>query len=179
MKLLIAIALAAAPSALAMAPYVPEVESSLTFTVGTKTNAEGQGGNGDLYVKLWSGATPIPLSPTVSVPAYTGTCDTTYRDDGWTGPSGWLNLDEIDVQTKGITSSQSLGPLDPTLPLTHIELYYNQNDAVQVAGVTIQVGDTSYGLPASWSLENWPSGDGWLETNQSCVWWVKIDMELA
>ena len=75
------------------------------------------------------------------------------------------------------TSSQSLGPLDPTLPLTHIELYYNQNDAVQVAGVTIQVGDTSYGLPASWSLENHPNGDGWLETDQSCVWWTKIYME--
>ena len=70
-------------------------------------------------------------------------------------------------------------PVDPTLPLTHIELYYDWTDAVQVAGITIQVGDTSYGLPASWSLENHPSGDGWLETDQSCVWWVKIDMELA
>jgi len=186
MKFLLAIALAAAPSALAMAPYVPEVESSLTFTVGTKTNAEGISGNGKLYVKLFSGATPIPLSPTVSVPAFTGNpgdqCSDTEKDaifDNWSGESGWLNLDEIDVQTKGLTSSQSLGFLDPTMPLTHIELYYDWTDAVQVAGVTIQVGDTSYGLPASWSNEGWPNGDGWLETDQSCVWWVKIDMELA
>ena len=40
---------------------------------------------------------------------------------------------------------------------------------MQVSDVSIQVGDTSYGLPASWSNENWPSGDGWLETNESCV----------
>jgi len=188
MKLLIALALAAAPSALALAPYaidndpVTKVESSLTFTVGTRVFADGRGGNGDLYVKLLSGDTPIPLSPTVSVPPYTGLCSVTDQDaifDNWSGDSGWLKLDDINVETKGITSSQSLGPLDPTLPLTHIELYYNQNDAVQVAGVTIQVGDTSYGLPASWSNEGWPNGDGWLETDQSCVWWVKIDMELA
>ena len=118
------------------------------------------------------------------MPPFTGNpgdqCSDAEKDaifDNWSGDSGWLKLDDINVETKGITSSQSLGPLDPTLPLTHIELYYNQNDAVQVAGVTIQVGDTSYGLPASWSNENHPNGDGWLETDQSCVWWTKIDME--
>ena len=118
------------------------------------------------------------------MPPFTGNpgdqCSDTEKDaifDNWSGASGWLKLDDINVETKGITSSQSLGPLDPTLPLTHIELYYNENDAVQVAGVTIQVGDTSYGLPASWSNENYPNGDGWLETDQSCVWWTKIDME--
>ena len=120
------------------------------------------------------------------MPPFTGNpgdqCSDTEKDaifDNWSGESGWLNLDEIDIQTKGLTSSQSLGSLDPTLPLTHIEFYYNHPNAVQVAGVTIQVGDTSYGLPASWSNEGWPNGDGWLETDQSCVWWVKIDMELA
>ena len=25
--------------------------------------------------------------------------------------------------------------------------------------------------------ENYPNGDGWLETDQSCVWWTKIYME--
>ena len=160
--------------------YATEVESSLTFTVGTSSYAAGT--NGHLYVKLLSGTTPIPMSSTVSAPAYSGPCSVTDQDsilDDWSGDSGWLKLDNIDVQTKGLTSSQSLGSLDPTLPLTHIEFYYNHPNAVQVAGVTIQVGDTSYGLPASWSNENWPSGDGWLETDQSCVWWVKIDMELA
>jgi hypothetical protein len=161
---------------------VRKVESSLTLTVGAYDFAESN--TKHLYVKLWSGTTPIPLLSPTSVPAYTGACDTTYRDDDWSGPSGWLKLDAIDVSTKGTTSSQSLGTIDPTLPLTHIELYNAENDAVQVAGVTIQVGDTYYWLRADWSnaffdLNNAPyaNGDGWLETDQSCVWWTKIYME--
>ena len=38
------------------------------------------------------------------------------------------------------------------------------------------MGDTDYKLPAGWSNENYPSGDGWLETDSSCVWWMEIDM---
>ena len=109
------------------------------------------------------------------MPAYTGACDTTYRDDAWSGPNGWLKLDDIVVGTIGATSSQSLGLLDPTLELTHIELYYTENNAMQLGELSIQVGETHYELPAGWSNENHPSGDGWLETDQSCVWWVKIE----
>ena len=123
--------------------------------------------------------TCVPASATVSVPTYSGSCSTTYRDNDWSGGNGWLKLDDIGVSTKGTTSSQSLGSLDPLLPLTHIELYYTEDNAVQVGDVRIEVGDTLYGLPAGWSNANHPSGDGWLETDQSCVWWVKIDMELA
>ena len=90
-----------------------------------------------------------PSSPTVSVPSYSGSCSTAYRDNDWSGTSGWLKLDDIDVSTTGATSSQSLGSLDPTLPLTHIELYYTEDNALQVGDLSIQVGDTSYGLPAS------------------------------
>ena len=127
--------------------------------------------------------TCVPASATVSVPTYSGSCSTAYRDNDWSGTSGWLKLDDIDVSTIGATFSQSLGSLDPTLPLTHIELYNAENDAVQVAGVTIQVGDTYYWLRADWSnaffdLNNAPyaNGDGWLETDQSCVWWMEIEL---
>jgi hypothetical protein len=165
------------PATVPCTPAVP-VEGSLTFTVGTYGNAQGI--NGHLYVKLWSGTTPIPMSSTVSVSAiYPGSCSTNNQDDildNWSGGSGWLKLDNIDVSTTGATSSQSLGSLDPTLPLTHIELYYTENNALQVGDLSIQVGDTSYGLPAGWSNANHPSGDGWLETDQSCVWWMKIEM---
>ena len=156
----------------AYATETAKVEGSLTFTVGGMTYAEGI--NGHLYVKLWSGTSPIPLSPTVSVPTYTGSCSTAYRDDDWSGPSGWLKLDAIDVSTKGLTSSQSLGSLDPTLPLTHIEFYYNENNGLGVQDVSIQVGDAYYGVPEDWTLVN--GGNGWLETDQRCVWWMEIEM---
>ena len=156
----------------AYATETAKVEGSLTFTVGGMTYAEGI--NGHLYVKLWSGTSPIPLSPTVSVPTYTGSCSTAYRDDDWSGPSGWLKLDAIDVSTKGLTSSQSLGSLDPTLPLTHIEFYYNENNGLGVQDVSIQVGDAYYGVPEDWTLVN--GGNGWLETDQRCVWWIEIEI---
>jgi len=117
-----------------------------------------------------------PSSPTVSVPTYSGSCSTAYRDNDWSGTSGWLKLDAIDASTKGTTSSQSLGFLDPRLPLTHIELYYNNDNGLGIHDVSIQVGDTSYGVLAGWSDAASIGGDGWLETDQSCVWWMKIEM---
>ena len=86
--------------------YATEVESSLTFTVGTSSYAAGT--NGHLYVKLLSGTTPIPMSSTVSAPAYSGPCSVTDQDsilDDWSGDSGWLKLDDIDVSARGITCS--------------------------------------------------------------------------
>ena len=47
---------------------------------------------------------------------------------------------------------------------------------MQLGELSIQVGDTDYKLPAGWSNENHPNGDGWLETDSSCVWWMEIDM---
>ena len=154
--------------------YATEVESSLTFTVGTSSYAAGT--NGHLYVKLLSGTTPIPMSSTVSAPAYSGPCSVTDQDsilDDWSGDSGWLKLDDIDVSARGITSSQSLGSLDPTLPLTHIEFYSTSADGMRIGDVIIQVGDTSYGLPAGWnSYANYAL----LETDSCPDWWMEIEM---
>ena len=140
------------PATVPCTPAVP-VESSLTFTVGSFPPASGI--NGNLYVKLWSGTTPIPMSSTVSVSAiYPGSCDTNdYQDDildNWSGGSGWLKLDNIDVSTKGLTSSQSLGSLDSTLPLTQIEFYYTSANGLRIGDVSIQVGGTQYKLLAGW-----------------------------
>ena len=154
--------------------YATEVESSLTFTVGTSSYAAGT--NGHLYVKLLSGTTPIPMSSTVSAPAYSGPCSVTDQDsilDDWSGDSGWLKLDDIDVSARGITSSQSLGSLDPTLPLTHIEFYSTSADGMRIGDVIIQVGDTSYGLPAGWDSYAWYA---LLETDSCPRWWMEIEM---
>ena len=154
--------------------YATEVESSLTFTVGTSSYAAGT--NGHLYVKLLSGTTPIPMSSTVSAPAYSGPCSVTDQDsilDDWSGDSGWLKLDDIDVSARGITSSQSLGSLDPTLPLTHIEFYSTSANGMRVGDVIIQVGGTQYGLPAGW---NSYADYALLETDSCPKWWMEIEM---
>ena len=154
--------------------YATKVESSITFTVGTSSYAAGT--NGHLYVKLLSGTTPIPMSSTVSAPAYSGPCSVTDQDsilDDWSGGSGWLKLDDIDVSARGITSSQSLGSLDPTLPLTHIEFYSTSANGMRVGDVIIQVGGTQYGLPAGWdSYANYAL----LETDSCPKWWMEIEM---
>ena len=114
-----------------------------------------------------------PASATVSVPTYSGSCSTAYRDNDWSGPNGWLKLDDIDVSARGITSSQSLGSLDPTLPLTHIEFYYTSANGLRIGDVSIQVGGTQYGLPAGWdSYANYAL----LETDSCPKWWMEIEM---